>query len=290
MRNFSSPGLSQHSLVVGPSAITRREIALWTVVCILANHALHAVDIQSVSSFVQSLASLNLIYWLACYVIVRKVLASRHEPTAEPTEIIAALVIGVTICVTSFVGHRIGVGVMSTFVALYFLWFHNNDQALKSAGTVLLALSGHLVWGRILFQAFTPQLLTADAAAVDLVLSMLKPDIILSGSTFYAANDHVVSLVGSCSSFNNVSIALLASVAITMLVRHYWVRSDIVWILAICMVMISINVVRLCVLAWDVDLYLYWHNGPGGPILALAQTAIIGVMSYCGAMYGKQVE
>ncbi|MBZ0216303.1 MAG: archaeosortase/exosortase family protein [Fimbriimonadaceae bacterium] len=282
--------MSQPSIGMMRGSITRREVALWTVIYILANHALHAVDIQSLWSFVQSLASLNLIYWLACYVIVRNVLSSNDKPSAESTEIIAALFVGITISLTSFVGHRVGVGVMSTFVALYLLWFHNNDQALKAAGAVLLALSVHLVWGRILFQAFTPQLLTADAAAVDLVLSILRPDITLVGSTFYAANDHVVSLVGSCSSFNNVSIALLASVAVTMLVRHYWVRSDIVWLLAICIVMISINVLRLCVLAWDVDLYLYWHNGPGGPMLALAQTAIIGVMSYCGAMYGRRVE
>jgi hypothetical protein len=102
-----------------------------------------------------------------------------------------------------------------------------DDRNVRAAGVVLLALSTQLVWGPILFQFFTPELLRADAALVGEILKPLRPDIIWRGTTFVAPDGHAVTLIGGCSSFNNVSTAVLACVAITMLRRTEWFRRDV---------------------------------------------------------------
>src|SRR3954447_18855101 len=75
---------------MGPSApafpgrgISRREAFLWPTVCLLANQAVQLVDTNSFTAFALSLASQNLIYWLACYAAIYRLYAS--DQAAAPT-------------------------------------------------------------------------------------------------------------------------------------------------------------------------------------------------------------
>ncbi len=266
--------------------ISRRELFLWIIIGFLANHFLHTIDTSSIAGFFQSLASQNLIYWFSCFVIISGLLDSDGKAEASRFDLLMVLTVGILLVISSFIGYRFYIGVLTTLAALYILRLHSTDTSLKTVGTVLLALSVHLIWAPLIYRIFTPELLMADALAVNSVLSAIRPDISLIGTTF-TSSGHTVTLVGACSSFQNVSIALLASVTFTMYIRPYWVRSDVYWILAICAAMIAINVVRLGVLAWNRDSYLFWHNGVGMQILALVQTFIVCSISYLGAQYGK---
>ena len=104
----------------------------------------------------------------------------------------------------------------------------HGDRNLKAAGAVLLAVSTQLVWGPIFFQLFTPELLKADAALVgtatdgDAARCCLVQHDLLRARTVMPFR-----LIAACSSFNNVSSAVLACVAVTMLRRNEWVRRDL---------------------------------------------------------------
>jgi hypothetical protein len=178
---------------------------------------------------------------------------------------------------------------LATLTAAYLLITHDGDRNLRAAGGVLLAISAHLVWGPILFQFFTPELLRADAALVGEILGSLRPDIIWSGTTFSAPSGHSIVLVGACSSFNNVSTAVLACATITMLTRTEWIPRDIVTVAIASVVMILINAARLCLLAWSGALLLFWHEGAGAQILGIAQTLIILLIAWWGAAPRKRV-
>src|SRR5205807_2468033 len=128
---------------------------------------------------------------------------------------------------------------------------------------VLLALSGQLVWGPVLFQFFTPELLGADAAIVGGILTWLRPDIVWTGTSFLGADGHSIALIGACSSFNNVSTAVLACATIAMLTRTEWVRRDIAAVAVACVAMVLINAVRIGLLAWSLASYRFWHDGAG---------------------------
>ena len=266
--------------------ISRRELIQWLVVSLLANLALHSLNTTTWSAFAKSLASVNLIFLFACYVVLRHVAHSNPVAGANLRDITVAVIASCAIVLSSFIGYRFGVGALTTVAALYILATAQDDKALRGAGTVLMAVSFNVLWAGIIFRYFLPHILWADAAVVKIVLWAASSDINVVDTTFYSPGDHVISLVGACSSFNNVSLAMLAYVSITMLVRTYWNRSDLIWMAGLCILMIAFNAVRLSILARDFESYLYWHDLAGKQYLALAQTFAVVAVAYVGARKG----
>jgi exosortase/archaeosortase family protein len=275
---------------MGPSApafpgrgISRREAFLWPTVCLLANQAVQLVDTNSFTAFALSLASQNLIYWLACYAAIYRLYASDQAaaPTRSDGWLVAAIC--VSIVLTSFLPYRFATGLLASATAGYFIHAAGTDRNVRAAGIVLLALSTQLVWGPIFFQLFTPELLRADGFLVGEILTSLRPDIVWRETTFAAPDGHAIALVGGCSSFNNISTALLACVAITMLTRTEWERRDVGVIAIVVVVMILLNTFRICLLAWDHASHVYWHDGPGAQIFGLGQTLLVLLLAWYGA-------
>ena len=262
--------------VAGRSALGR---AIW----LFANQALLLLDVGSFDAFAASLLTQNDIYWLACGVTLYRLYASDPVVGAGRLDCALALALGVCILLSSFLPYRFGIGLLATLVGLYLLNLDHGDRNLKAAGGVLLAVSTQLVWGPIFFQLFTPELLKADAALVGTMLRQFRPDIVWASTTFFAPDGHAVSLVAACSSFNNVSSAVLACVAVAMLRRNEWVRRDVVTIIIASTAMILVNAVRICLFAWSEDYQLFWHDGAGAQILAIAQTLVVLAIAWWGA-------
>ena len=99
----------------------------------------------------------------------------------------------------------------------------------------------------------------------------------------FAPDDHAVWLIAGCSSFNNVSSAVLACVAVAMLRRNEWVRRDIATIMITSAAMILVNVVRICLFAWSEDYRLFWHDGAGAQMLGIAETLVVFAIAWWGA-------
>ncbi len=232
-------------------------------------------------AFAASLAAQNYIYWLACYVVIHRLHRSDRARRATRIDVWLVSAICVLILFTSFLPYRFATGLLATITAGYFLTT-GDDRNVRAAGGVLLALSTQLVWGPIVFQLFTPELLRADAALVGGILAELRPDIVWRGTTFFAPDGHAVALIGACSSFNNVSTAVLACVAITMLARTEWVRRDLATVLVASAAMILVNAARLCLLAWSGAFQAFWHDGAGAQILGLSQTFAVLLIAWWG--------
>lgn len=283
LSNQSAASLVLPASTAVAARVGRREIFFWVVICLFANQALLLVDTVSYDAFVASLARQNYIYWLACYVVIYRLYASDAAARATRFDCCLALAICGAIFFTSFLPHRFGIGLLATATSGYFLAAHGGDRNIKAAGAVLLAVSMHLVWGPIVFQLFTPELLRADAAIVGEILTSLRPDIIWSNNSFHGPDGHSISLIAGCSSFNNVSTAVLACAAIAMLTRTEWVRRDIGTVVIASVVMILVNAARICLFGWSSALHLFWHDGAGAQILGVAQTLVILVIAWWGA-------
>jgi hypothetical protein len=281
--------LSEISTRAAPSStdaaapIGRRELLFWIVLCLFANQALLLLDVGSFDAFATSLLTQNDIYWLACAVTLYRLWLSDPGVQADRRDFALALALGALILFSSFLPYRFGIGLLATVVAIYLLMFDHGDRNLKAAGAVLLAVSTQLVWGPIFFQLFTPELLKADAALVGRILMVMRPDIVWSSTTFFAPDGHAVSLIAGCSSFNNVSSAVLACVAIAMLRRNEWFRRDLATIIIAGAAMILVNSVRICLFVWSRDYHLFWHDGAGAQILAIAQTLVVLAIAWWGA-------
>jgi hypothetical protein len=279
---------------VSPTTVTtgsigRRELLLWVAVGLLANQALLLLEVTSFEAFAASILTQNDIYWLACVVVIYRLSFSDRTARAGHLDWVLALAVGVLLVLSSLLPYRFGIGLLTTLVALYLLLLDHGDRNLKAAGAVLLALSMQLVWGPIFFQLFTPELLKADAALVGSALRAMRPDIVWSGTTFFAPDGHAVSLIAGCSSFNNVSTAVLACAAVIMLRRTEWVRSDMATMAIAGATMILINAARICLFVWSSGYHAYWHDGAGAQILAIAQTLVVLAIAWRGAAPSRRI-
>jgi len=278
----SAAGLELPASTAPIGGLGRREAFLWLAVGLFANQALQLVDTQSYQAFADSLATQNYIVWLACYAVIRRLYLSDGAVRVSRLDVVLVSATGVAILLSSFLPYRVAIGLLATVMAGYLLIRHGGDRNLKAAGAVLLALSGQLVWGPVLFQFFTPELLGADAAIVGGLLTSLRPDIVWTGTSFLGADGHSIALIGACSSFNNVSTAVLACATIAMLTRTEWVRRDIAAIALACVAMIFINAVRIGLLAWSLASYQFWHDGAGAQILGIGETLVVLLIAWWG--------
>jgi exosortase/archaeosortase family protein len=279
--------VGQELPAIHATAVRRRELLLWVVTVLFANQTLQLLDTTSLRAFAESLASQNYLFWLAVYAVFFCLRRSDDETAASRLDYVAALTICLAVLCTSFLPYRFATGLLVTATAGYILLFHQGDRNLNAAGIVLLAVAGQLVWAPIVFQLFTPELLHADAALVGELLAWLLPDIIWRGTTFIAPDGHTLVLVGACSSFNNVSSAVLACVAVTMLARPEWRRRDWVTVVIASVAMILVNSLRICLLTRSDASHLYWHNGVGEQILAISQTMLILLIAWWGVLPRK---
>lgn len=283
MSGQSAAALELPASTGAAGSLGRREIFFWLVIGLFANQALQLVDTQSFQAFAASLATQNYIYWLACYAVIHRLSLSDNAAGATRLDLAVAAMLGVAILLSSLLPYRVAIGLLATVLAGYILMTSGWDRNLKAAGAVLLALSGQLVWGPVLFQFFTPQLLHVDAALVGEILTSLRPDIVWTGTSFQGPAGHSIALVGGCSSFNNVSTAVLACVTIAMLTRTEWVRRDLAAVVIACTAMILINVLRICLLGWNAALHQFWHDGAGVQILGIGETLVVLAIAWWGA-------
>lgn len=276
---LSVPGAISSRLV---RPVSCRELFLWLASALFANQAIQLLDFNSFSAFAASLAVQNYIYWFGCYVALYRLSKSDARVSAKSADWYFAFAIMLAILLSSFIAYRFAIGIIATVLAFYLILGHT-DRELKAAGTVLFALSAHLVWGPILFQLLTPELLRADAALVGGMLKLVRPDIIWNDTTFQAPGSFSLSLVGACSSFHNLSTALLACAAATMFLRTSWRKGDLARFATAVVVMIFMNDARLCLLAWNPASYEFWHNGAGSPLLEFLMTAALLMAAFWGA-------
>lgn len=270
--------------------LARRELCFWLTGFLIATFAIHQLDAASVSALALSLASLNLIHLFAGFVLFHRLALSDGDRMADRLDWFAVLSLLAFLGLTSASAHKAIAGVAATVAAFYLLVRSHGDDEIKAAGAVLLAFAVNTVWAPQIFLFVGPEFLRGDAALVGSALQILRPDIAWNGLRFTTA-EHGIVLVGACSSFNNISSALLTAVAMTMLLRNRWIAGDIAVAAAACAAMVAMNVARLCLAAWSAEAYQFWHDGSGAHFVALAQTVVLAVMTYFGAtLAGRRSE
>jgi exosortase/archaeosortase family protein len=275
---LSVPGTISSRLV---RPVGRRELFLWLASALFANQAIQLLDLDSLAAFTASLAVQNYIYWFGCYVALYRLSKSDAGVPAKSADWYFAFATMFAILLSSFIAYRFAIGIIATVLGFHLIR-GRADRELKAAGTVLFALSAHLVWGPILFQFLTPELLRADAALVGGMLKLIRPDIIWNDTTFQTPGSFSLSLVGACSSFHNLSTALLACAAATMFLRTKWTKGDIARLATAVVLMIFMNDARLCILAWSPASYEFWHNGAGSVLFDFLITAALLVVAFWG--------
>lgn len=149
-------------------------------------------------------------------------------------------------------------------------------EPARRAALVLLALTGPLIWGRILLNLFASQILAVDAHIVSAVIGT-KVD----GNIFQAAGRGGRFIIGDlCSSVHNMSLAIVLWTTAAML---FDIRIDRRYLLvgvAMAGFMFALNIARLATIGLFPAYFTYWHFGTGAALFGWA--GLIGAALLAG--------
>ena len=255
------------------SAVDRREAWLWIVAMfVLATVAIGAED-GSASGFMQALGAHNLIYWLCYAVIVQSIIGSADAALDRVSLYAffggALLLIGV-----GLVGISDLDGLMATALGLVLFRVYGDDPGLRRAGILFLALAVNLFWAQILFAVLKEQIVVLDALFAETMLNLMGYEVQRTVNTLSTNGAFYITIIGACSAFNNISLAILATVAVILGLRGTFQRRDLGGVLLVCLLLMAFNTGRLAIFASSRGAYEFWHNGDGAPVMALAQTIL----------------
>jgi hypothetical protein len=149
-------------------------------------------------------------------------------------------------------------------------------SAQRRAAFVLLALTGPLIWGRILLHAYEVPILSLDARIVGAAIGTE-----VDGNVVRFAGDGSEFLVGAgCSSVHNMSLAILLWTTAAMLFK---IRIDRGYVMiggTMVALMFVLNILRLSAIGLFHDHFELLHVGAGAALFGW--TGLIGAALLAG--------
>jgi hypothetical protein len=261
--------------------LTRRDTFLWAAFIFIAHDLfdiLTEIPPASVSQLITNFAAVGIFQYLAWYAIFRLLHSSNAAVPASALDVFAA----VAGCFLLLLPTGRSIWIASTGMAAYWWVQSRGDLKLRAAAIILAALSIQELWGRVLFHLVAYPLLCVEAAIVGSILEIIRPGTVWQDNVITGPSGNSILLYEPCSAFHNLSLAMLCWVTLSRLRHQGGILRDFRTGLAVGLTMVSWNVARLCLMAWDLDLYHYWHDGSGTQIFELG--ASISILSL--SLYG----
>ena len=262
--------------------LPRRDLFLWICAILFFNEVLGAVNqLHSTSpgQILSDLAAASVFQIMAWYAIFRLLASSDPRQVAQLRDILVAL----ALCLPLFLPTTRTIKFVALGAAI-FSWIRGRDDPnLRGAGVVLAALTVQQYWGHIVFDIFALPLLQAETAVVGTLVQVLRAGTVWQGNVITGPSGFGIVVYSACSSFHNLSLAMLCWLTVTRLRNQSWRRRDLLTGCVIGAAMIACNVARLCLMAWSPGFYEYWHNGPGAQIFAVGASVMVLVLSLYGS-------
>jgi exosortase/archaeosortase family protein len=224
-----------------------------------------------------NLGVFQLIAWGALFLLLQ-----RSSPRFRTADIAVLMLISLAALVPDDAGAWIGL----TLMGLFLLWRQRDkltgDPMVRAAAAIMLALATHLFWGRLLFELITFQTEIVDAHLAAGLLALMHRTVQLDHNIVTTAGQQIAIYEG-CTSFKNISLALLCFVSLTKLMRPEWRRSDLATAAALIAATVGMNSLRLFLMASaGQGGFDYWHTGTGSQLIVAGLSALIPIVCLWG--------
>lgn len=167
----------------------------------------------------------------------------------------------------------VGVFLLGAYLALT-----AQDGRARRVALVLLALSGTLLWGKIVLLAFAPVVLAADGQVVGALVGTGAQGNLVG---FVGGGQFVIG--GPCSSVHNISLALLLWSCVVALLDLAIDRRLILVGVAAMAAMYVLNLARLSAIAVFPTHFEWLHLGTGAALFGWAGLLLAGLVIGAGA-------
>ena len=267
----------------------RRDVFVWATVILFFNQffgALAEVRSSSLRAVLADLCSVGIFQYMAWYVILRLIGSSDPNAAVRWRDVI----ITTTLLLIGFLPPSQTIWVAATGIAIYLGISNDGDAKLRAAGVVLGGLSVQEFWGPIVFSLVALPLLRCETAVVGAILEAVRGGTVWQDNIITGPYGYGILVYRGCSSFHNVSLAVLCWLTVSKLHHQSWQARDLVTGVAVASMMILLNLGRLCLMAWNTHIYRFLHDGGGADLFAVGASVTILSMSLYGAAQVKRVE
>lgn len=239
----------------------------------LAGFILINIERDGLAAALIGLAGVSAFVWFALYAIARIALDDPVRRPARPLDrILALLALLAAFLPIDWAGSFAVLG-----IGLYLALTGGTGTAERRIAIVLLALTGTLLWGRVLIRLVAPSLLDLDATLVGLI----------SGT---GASGNLVGFRGggnfilgpSCSSLHNMSLAVLFWASLGQLLRQKVTGRSLLVCLAGVAAMLLGNLARLSTIALYPSLFTWLHDGDGAQIFSWSSIVFSALVIFYG--------
>lgn len=207
------------------------------------------------------LGGVSAVIWFALFATLKIGLEPDDDrATARDTAILAATVMLSFLPIT----HAAVVAVLLTGSYLFATSRHGSSS--RRVALVLLALTGPLLWGRLLLNVFAAPILALDANVVGTMIG--SP--VIGNVVEFADHGKSFLIGGPCSSVHNISLAIVLWATAAALFELRIDRRYIATGLAMVSWMFAINVVRLAAIGLFPADFDTLHGGTGAAMFGWA--------------------
>jgi exosortase/archaeosortase family protein len=256
---------------------------IWVAGILLVNHLFYTIKVgrsASLEKLIYDLGAIGAFQFMAWYVLFDLLHDSDAVSAARWRDLLVTGTLGLLLLLPM----RGAMWTAALGIAIFLYIFNNGDLRLRAVATILAGLSAQEYWGHIFFNFVSFPLLCAETAAVGTILGAVRPGTVWQYNIITGPNGFGIVVYDPCSSFHNVSLAILCWLTVSRWRYQCQWRQDLVMIGIVAGTMILLNLCRLCLMAWDQGLYDYWHNGAGAEIfVAVASVTVLSI-----ALYGSQ--
>lgn len=264
---MSSVGIAERSAAL-PLRVTNKELLNWLFFAAVIVILLRFFEVGNAVLFWSSVNQINVFVVGAMCVAGWRLGRYQSEAPATGRDIAIA---GGLLCLLILMGllpHLIGFGFFLCVLAFYLTRIDDPMGELRACAIVLMSAATNFLIAPLVFRLFLPLFIRLDAILVGNALRLVDKSIEWRGSTFEhieGAKHFAVTLIGACSSFNNVSAAVLVHMAWAMALRKHLTYLDGFAVMVTIAVATLLNVIRITLTALGPSYLEFWH-GTGGAV------------------------
>jgi exosortase/archaeosortase family protein len=222
--------------------------------------------------------NISAIVWIAFAVAIKFLLQAPSQQTIYHDWILACFLVAAFL---------VPIGPLS-WIALSGLAFYilrrSSRSSLSGRGAwILLAVTIPMFWSRVLFALLSDLILQGDAILVGWIVGTHN----LGNTVQFADGSGYLWIAPGCSSWANISLAILCWITFTKVFDRPSSLQGILWMITACMAVVGINVTRISLIGFYPEHYETLHGPIGDVVASWTIFAVTIGMCWIGVKHGR---
>jgi exosortase/archaeosortase family protein len=156
----------------------------------------------------------------------------------------------------------------AAFAGLYFLLRRPRNAQLFQVGQLWLAIALYESLGRLFFKLVSAPIIRAEVSFIAKAGPLLGFAVSMDGIRLTSPNGWFIYILERCSSFHNVSLAVLVWLSLIKLGRTEVKAGHLIALGAAIVGIICLNGLRILLMTPSQESFTFWHEGSGAIIFS----------------------